>query len=83
MHKKKEQTKKNIIYIWEYHVPLQLKLSTGYREVHLQEVVSIQAPSLTLRCCEGEMEGMGEMGCLVPVGLKDKGESEDKMGSEE
>ena len=54
-----------------------MELCTGHREVHLQEVVSTQAPSPTLRCCEGGIEGMGEMGCLVLVGLKGKGESEE------
>ena len=33
--------------------------------------------SPTLRCCEGEMEGMGETECLVHVGLKDRGERSD------
>ena len=62
-----------------YHViaSLQLELCTGYREVHLQEMASTQAPFLTLRCCEGEMEGMVEMVCLVLVGLKDRGESKE------
>ena len=58
-------------------VPLQLELYTGHREVHPQGILSTQAPSPTLRCCEGGMEGMGEMVCLVLVGLKDRGESKE------
>ena len=55
--------------------PFQLEFYTGHRGVHPQEIVSTQAPSPTLRCCEGGMEGMGEMGFLVLVDLKDRGES--------
>ena len=46
-------------------------------------MVSTQAPFLTLRCCEGGMEGMVETVYLVLVGLKDKGESKDRGESEE
>ena len=28
-----------------------------------------------MRCCEDEMEGMGEMGCLVPVDYKGRRET--------
>ena len=59
------------------HVLLQLELSTGHRGMHPQGMLSTQAPSLTLRCCEGGMEGMGEMESLVHVGLQDKGESKE------
>ena len=58
-------------------VPLQLELSTGHRGVHPQGAVSTQAPSLTLRCCEEGMEGMGEMECLVLVDLKDREENKE------
>ena len=70
-------------YLGIPYVPLQLELCTGHRGVHPQGMASTQAPSLTLRCCEGEMEGMGEMVCLVLVGLKDNEESEDKGESKE
>ena len=56
---------------------LQLDLCIGHRGVHPQEMVSTQAPFPTLRCCEGGMEGMGEMECLAPVGLKDREESKE------
>ena len=45
--------------------------------VHPQGIISTQALSLTLKCCEGEMEEMGETVCLVPVGLKDRKESKE------
>ena len=56
---------------------LQLELCTDHRGVHPQGMVSTQVPSHTLRYCEGGMEGMGEMVCLVPVGLKDRKESKE------
>ena len=56
---------------------LQLELSTGHRGVHPQGMVSTQAPSPTLRCYEGGMEGMGETVCLVLVGPKDREESKE------
>ena len=37
----------------------------------------MQAPSLILRCCEGGVEGMDEMECLVLVDLKDRKERPD------
>ena len=46
-------------------------------------MVSTQAPSPTLRYCEGGMEGMGEMGCLVLVGHKDRREYKDRRESKE
>ena len=66
--------------MWQYRnslVSLQLELNTGHRGVHPQGTVSTQALSPTLRCCEEGMEGMGEMECLVPMGLKDRGESKE------
>ena len=39
--------------------------------MHPQGMVPIQA---ALKCCEGEMEGMGEMVCLVLGELKDRRE---------
>ena len=51
--------------------PLQLELFRGHGEMHPQEMVPIQA---ALKCCEGEMEGMGEMVCLVLGELKDRRE---------
>ena len=53
------------LYTISLIVPLQLELCTGHREVHLQGMLSTQAPSPTLRYCKGGMGGMGEMGCLV------------------
>ena len=52
---------------------VQLDLHTGHRGVLIQGTVSTKAPYPTLRYCEGGMGGMDEMGCLVPVGHKDKG----------
>ena len=65
------------LYTISLIVSLQLKLSTGHRGVHPQGIVSTQVPFPTLRCCEGEMEGMDETVCLAPVGLKDREESKD------
>ena len=56
---------------------LQLDLWTGHREAHPQELLSTQALSPTLRCCEGGMEEMGETVYLVLVGLKDR---EERLG---
>ena len=75
-----QNTKKLIVYAFRYTisiVPLQLKFSTGHREVHPLGMLSTQALSPTLRYYEGGMEGMGEMGCLVLVGLKDREESKE------
>ena len=58
-------------------VSFQLENCTGHRGVHPQGMLSTQVPSPTLRCCEGEMEGMDEMVCLVLVGLKDRKESKE------
>ena len=58
-------------------LPFQLELWTGHREAHPQGMLSTQAPSPTLRYCEGGMEGMGEMACLVLVDLKDREESKE------
>ena len=58
-------------------VLLQLDICTGHRGMHPQAIVSIQAPFLTLRCCKEGMEGMEETVFLVPVGLKDRGESKE------
>ena len=55
----------------------QLENCTGHRGVHPQGIISTQVLSPTLRCCEGGMEGMGEMVCLVPVDLKDREESKE------
>ena len=54
---------------------LQLELWTGHRGVHplgTEWTVSTLVPFPTLRCCEGEMEGIDEMGCLAPVDHKDR-----------
>ena len=64
-------------YTTSLNVSLQLELCTGHRGVQPQEVLSTQAPSPTLRCYEGGMEGMGEMGYLVLVDPKDRGESKE------
>ena len=56
---------------------MQLELWTGHRGMHpqgMEGTASTQAPYPTLRCCEGGMAGTDGMGCLVPVGHKDKGE---------
>ena len=58
-------------------LPLQLELWTGHRGVHPQGMLSTQALSPTLRYCEGGMEEMDEMECLVLVDLKDRGESKE------
>ena len=55
---------------------LQLEFWTGHRGVHplgTEWTVSTLVPFPTLKCCEGGMEGMDGMGCLVPAGHKDKG----------
>jgi len=65
----------NIIRMY-YH-SLQLELWTGHRGMHplrTEWIVSTLVTYPTLRCCEGGMEGTDGMGCLVPVGHKDKGE---------
>ena len=61
-------------------VSFQLENCTDHRGVHPQGIMSTQALSPTLRCCEGEireLEGMGETVCLVLVGLKDREESKE------
>ena len=56
---------------------VQLELCTGHRGVLRQGTkwkVPMKVPYLTLRCCEGGMEGTDGMGCLVLVGNKEKRE---------
>ena len=58
-------------------VSLQLEICRGLKGVQPQEIVSTQAPSPTLRYCEGGMEEMDEMEYLVLVDLKDR---EERLG---
>ena len=75
--------------LWRYtrmvHIPhssfqcmcdnsLQLELCKEMSPQGMEWRVSTIAPHLSLRYCEGEMEGMDRMECLVPTGHKDKGE---------